>query len=239
MSRFIRRRFFCIRYDILFSVSNVSCRKLLDISLFEIIIAMWPCGAVLRTESTGQVPGRVSIVPEKPHVNIRTIVNDIRSGMADHELMAKYGLSVKGLHRAFEKLVDLKALTRGDLENRFPSAADSIYFESMRELPRHYVVIPIPIHELGPPQKSGMLRDITEKGVGVVGIEAKVGETKVFAIYPNEFVTVSPFSFKAICRWTEGKAPGDSVGGFAITEISEDALEKLRQLIGELTFGES
>lgn len=179
-------------------------------------------------------------MPEKPHVNIRTIVNDIRAGMPDYELMAKYGLSVKGLQRAFEKLVEIKAIAKNEIEGRFPSAADSIYFESMRELPRHYVVIPIPIHELGrAPKESGMLRDITEKGVGVIGIEAKVGENKVFAIYPNEFVSVSSFSFKAVCRWTEERGAEDSIAGFEITEISDDGLRELRQLIGELTFGQS
>jgi hypothetical protein len=34
---------------------------------------------------------------EKPHINIRTIVNDIRAGMTDHELMGKFGLSARGL----------------------------------------------------------------------------------------------------------------------------------------------
>lgn len=177
---------------------------------------------------------------EKRHVRTGDIINDIRSGMADHELMAKYGLSVKGLQRAFEKLIELKAIAKSEIDDRFPTAADSIHFENMRELPRHFAVIPIPIHELGGyADEPGKLRDVTEKGVGVAGIKAKVGETKVFAIYPNEFVSVSPFSFKAVCRWVEERDFGDFIAGFAITEISDDALVTLRQLISELTFGDS
>ncbi len=178
-------------------------------------------------------------MPQKQQVNINEVVNDIRSGMADHELMAKYGLSAKGLRRAFEKLVELRAIGQGELDARSQAAADTVFFKSMRELPRHYLVIPIPIHEIGRHAESaGKIRDITEKGMGVIGIEASVGATKLFSIPPNEFVTVGPFSFKAVCRWIERSGPGDFVGGFAITEISDDGLGKLRQLIRELTFGD-
>jgi hypothetical protein len=183
---------------------------------------------------------RGSTMPQKLQVNIRDVVNDIRSGMADHELMAKYSLSAKGLQRAFEKLVLIRALAQGEIEARSQSAADTIFFKGMRELPRNYLVIPVPIHEMGRhSETSGKIRDITEKGLGVTGIEATVGDTKVFSIRPDEFVTVGPFSFKAVCRWIERKGPGDFVGGFAITDISGDALEKLRQLISELTFGDN
>jgi hypothetical protein len=176
---------------------------------------------------------------EKRRVSMKDVVNDIRAGMADPELMTKYNLSARGLQRTFEKLVAAGAIAESEIEGRFPSTADSLYFENMRELPRHYLVIPIPIYELGrPADVPGKLRDVTEKGVGVIGVKAKVGETKVFAIYPNEFVTVSPFSFEAVCRWNEESGIGDLMAGFEITRISDESLEKLRQLIEELTFGQ-
>jgi hypothetical protein len=183
---------------------------------------------------------RVSTMPPKQQVSIRDIVNDIRSGMADQELMTKYSLSAKGLQRAFEKLVQVNAIAKGEIDTRSQSAADTIFFKGMRELPRNYLVIPIPIHEIGKHAETvGKIRDITEKGLGITGIEATVGDMKIFAIYPDEFVTVGSLSFKAVCRWMERKGPGDFVGGFAITDISADALAKLRQLIRDLTFGDN
>jgi hypothetical protein len=46
-------------------------------------------------------------------------------------------------------------------------------------------------------------------------------------------------SFKAQCRWAERRGPQEIVAGFQITEISEDVVEKLHQLIQDLTFGDS
>lgn len=177
---------------------------------------------------------------EKRQVSIREVVNDIRSGMPDHELMVKYSLSAKGLQRAFQKLVEVKAIAQAEIDARSQSAEDTIFFKSMRELPRNYLVIPIPIRaNARHAETTGKIRDMTEKGLGIMGIEAKVGETKSFAIDPGEFATVGPFSFKAVCRWIERSNPGEFVCGFAITDISADALEKLRRLISELTFGEN
>ncbi|MFH1117534.1 MAG: PilZ domain-containing protein [Pseudomonadota bacterium] len=176
---------------------------------------------------------------QKPHVAVKDIVNDIRSGVPDHELMRKYNLSVKGVQRAFEKLVLIGAVTRAEIDARGQAAADTIFFQSMRELPRHYLVVQIPIHVIGDNSKTvGKVRDITEQGLGISGVEATVGEEKTFGFYPDEFISVQPFTFKAECRWAEQKGPKDFVAGFQITNITKDGLEKLRQLIQDLTFGD-
>lgn len=176
----------------------------------------------------------------KRQLNIADIVNDIRTGLNDEGLMAKYGLSAKGIQRAFEKLVEMGAVTKADIESRGQLGDDSVFFRSMREIPRHYLVVPIPVYEMGQyPHAAGKIRDLTEKGLGIMGIQAKVHDTKVFSILPGDFVTVPPFSFKAVCRWMDRREVEEFVGGFEITAISEDSLAKLRQLIQDLTFGES
>ncbi len=175
----------------------------------------------------------------KPHVAVKDIVNDIRSGTPDHELMKKYNLSSKGLQRAFQKLVAMGAMTQAEIDARGQPAADTIFFQSMREFPRHYLVVQIPIQVIGDnSQTVGKVRDITEQGLGISGVEATVGEEKTFGFHPDEFISVQPFTFKAECRWAEQKGPKDFVAGFQITNITKDGLERLHQLIQDLTFGD-
>lgn len=176
---------------------------------------------------------------EKRKVPIKDIVNDIRSRMPDHELMKKYNLSAKGIQRAFQKLVQMRAISQAEIDARGQAAEDTIFFESMRGFPRHYLVVQIPIHVVGSdPPKVGKVRDITEEGLGITGVDAEVGETKTFAFYPDEFVSSPPFSFKAVCRWIERRGPKDSIAGFQLTEISQESLDNLRQMIQEFTFGD-
>jgi hypothetical protein len=176
---------------------------------------------------------------EKKHVTVREFVQDIRSGMLDQQLMERYNLSAKGLQRAFQKLVEMKAMSPAEIDSRGQPAEDTIFFNSMREIPRNYLVVPVKIQDLdGNPRTVGTVRDITEKGLGITGIQAEIGESKTFAFVADEFVTVGPFSFKAVCRWMERGRPEGSVGGFEITEISADDMDKLRQMIEDLTFGD-
>lgn len=56
----------------------------------------------------------------KPKLSAKEVVQDIRSGMTDGELMGKYNLSAKGLQSAFQKLVQAGALTAAELDARTP-----------------------------------------------------------------------------------------------------------------------
>ncbi len=171
-------------------------------------------------------------------INIKEFVDDIRSGKSDVQLMEKHRLSAKGLQRAFDKLVKKGSLGQAELDSRKQAYEDSAFFETMRVLARHHLVVPLPIYESGQyPHHCGMVRDITENGIGVTGIKARVDQIKTFWIYPDTFLHIEPFSFRAQCRWTESEASGQFIGGFEIVEISEENRGRLFSLIQELTFG--
>ena len=102
------------------------------------------------------------------------MVRDIRSGMTDFELMEKHDLSPKGLQRAFDELLQSGEIDQAELDGRFP-AYDSVTVQSLREMPRYFLAVAVDIYELGHPENRGILRDITEKGVGIVGIKAIPG----------------------------------------------------------------
>jgi uncharacterized protein (DUF433 family) len=55
---------------------------------------------------------------QKIKIKARDAVRDIRSGMTDSELMEEYGLSAKGLQSLFSKLLETKAITHAEMNQR-------------------------------------------------------------------------------------------------------------------------
>lgn len=108
--------------------------------------------------------------------------------------------------------------------------------DRMRELPRNYVVVRLPLLDLDDPNSKGYLRDITEKGLQSAGIEVKMGEIKRLLIQADQFGEVEPFSFDAQCRWVKPDEDEKWCAGFLITNISSHGLHELRKLIGLLSF---
>ncbi len=186
-------------------------------------------------------------MPKTHVVKAQDIVNDIREHLTDDELKAKYELTSSVLQAVFKQLVNIKAIGRGEIFERItPSSRDSagedVKVESLRKLPRHMALFPIPIYDGKDPKISGMLRDLTEKGVGVSGIETTLGETRHFVVFGDEFVAVEfdTFSFDAVCRWVRIEDEGSPcISGFQITSIDDNDLKELRKLIMSLTTCES
>jgi len=164
---------------------------------------------------------------------------DIRSGMNDFELMEKYNLSPNGLRRAFQSLVDVGLTTHEELANRCPGFAETVFIESLRELPRHFLAIEVEIYDRERPETRGTLRDITEKGVGISGIDARLGEIKALAIAAEKFIDAEPILFDARCIWVSSEEQeGEIRVGFQIARISDNCLRDLRTLIRTLSFNE-
>jgi hypothetical protein len=152
--------------------------------------------------------------------------------------MEKYNLSAKGLQSAFNKLIEKKAVTVEELYNRFTDEDDTVIIEDMRQLPRHYLTVSVPIYEPSQPGLPGQLRDITDRGLGVIGIESKVGEVKSFVIPCRKFVKLENIWFEAECLWVNTETKDDQIiAGFQITKISGDCMDRLRKLIKYVTFG--
>ncbi|MBM3298825.1 MAG: PilZ domain-containing protein [Deltaproteobacteria bacterium] len=87
------------------------------------------------------------------------------------------------------------------------------------------------------PDKRGTVRDITEKGLGVTGIDVSPGEFRTLVVAPDEFLEIQPFMLKAECRWCEAlELSGVCAAGFKIVHVSEENRESLRKLIRLLTF---
>ena len=172
----------------------------------------------------------------KKRIMVRDLVNDIRGGASDIDLMVKYRLSVKGLQSALEKLVEGNYVTQKELNKRSSLYDDTVDIDDMRKLPRNVPALPVTIYEAERPDTVGTLWDITETGVGARGLEATVGEIKRFAIMVGRLSEFDPFEFEAKCRWVRRMHDDKEVAtGFEIVKISEESLQRLRELISGLT----
>ena len=176
----------------------------------------------------------------KRTVSAKEILTDIKTGMDNSALMEKYGLSQKGLQGLFNKLVTLKAISHSELYERSKSYRERIDHIRKRKSLRAELTIRVPIYELESGDK-GILRDISENGLRVAGIEARVGQSKTFQIPVDMYVESDPLLVLAECKWVEIRHGGKEyfVAGFEIMYLSESDSEILQNFIGWLLFSES
>ena len=169
----------------------------------------------------------------KRKIKAKDIVNDIRSGMSDSQLMEKHELSYKGLQSVFKKLVDANAIRPRELFNRAPSAGDDTAdVTSIRLVPRDFVEVPLPICDADDPKNIGTITDVTEKGIGIRGIRVATGETKTLVFFSDRLFPVGPFALQAQCRWVKnGNGNGQIESGFEITNISETSSQQLKKIV--------
>ncbi len=168
---------------------------------------------------------------EKRTIKATDIVKDIRDGMTHAELMNKYRLSSKGLRNALKKLGETRAVNLHANCEGSEGYDDTIIIEDLRKRVRKPAPSHMAIYERHNLGIQGIVRDITENGVGIKGITATVGELKTFLITPDEFVEMDPFEFEAVCRWVLETPDGEHASGFEITAIGENDLRELKKMI--------
>jgi hypothetical protein len=161
-------------------------------------------------------------------INVREVLKDIRAGMDDWTLMAKYRLSPLGLDDLYRQLASANLLNG----NRPQPPKQS---KRTRRSDRHTVDFVLPIYAEDEPHVLGTVVDLTENGVGTRGIKARVNDLKRLAIPADEFFDVGRLRFLAHCRWADrDPSDGEYIAGFEIGELPAKDLMELRKLI-ELT----
>jgi hypothetical protein len=163
---------------------------------------------------------------------LKEVVLDIHAGHAGADLMTKYDMSADELQGILKTISIIKNATAADLYGRSPSDQAAEALNIIRMLPRTKLFVQLPIEDPQHVERLGVVYDISEKGVGVEGIEAEVDEAGRFVVRPDGFFDLDPFLFDAKCRWVRREGPGGkSLSGFEITYISPEDLEKLKNLI--------
>ncbi len=167
----------------------------------------------------------------KREIRLGHLVTDIRSGLTDSDLRAKYKLSSRGLQSAFKKLADSGAIRAFGTEHVTDSQEYWAVIDNMRQSPRlrpHFV---IPIIDGEDRKNRGIVRDITIRGIGTAQVRARPQEIKTLIIPHDELGEYGSFSFEAQCRWCEAMQDGNYMAGFEITNISQGCFNELQCLI--------
>ncbi len=176
---------------------------------------------------------------ERREVRAREMVEDIRAGKTDSELLEKYRLSEKGLASVMKRLLDAGLMESSELKNRLALFQQTASIPVPRKEPRCYPVFAILIHELDDLATDYYIQDLSLKGFRISGMLSKVGDVRTFLIQADEFVDVFPLSFDAQCRWVKADSNiNEYSAGFQIVKISEGNLNELKQIIKHMTVSE-
>jgi PilZ domain len=177
---------------------------------------------------------------EKRQINGRNIIDDLRSGMTDQALQAKYRLSTSGLCTIYEKLVDREAISHSELSGWSPLYRLRTHYKESRSYPRADLNIEVPIYDLGT-GSTGLLRDISEKGMRVAGIDASVGQARTFQIPVEMFMKADRLLIVAECKWSKPKGTLKEyvVAGFEIIDLPANDRNTLQNFITFLLLSSS
>jgi hypothetical protein len=173
----------------------------------------------------------------KRTIVVKDFITGFQSGKSNAELMHLYELDLWGLRNTLKKMVEIKALTLDEVQDRLPKFHELADGDDRRLMKRRFVLFSFPIYIADDLEVEGLVNDITEKGLQVAGVTVDVGDAKSLLIRADEFADIYPFVFEATCRWINpANERGEYTAGFEITHISEGGLEELRKLIQMLAF---
>lgn len=166
------------------------------------------------------------------NLRVPEFISDIKGGATRPELMERYGLTSRDLHRAFGKLVENGVMTIKQLPEKLPFQYATLAQDNIRDLLRYDIDFELPVYDANYPEVLGKIVNITREGVGLIGIKARVGEVKSLVTLGDDFTSVKPFEFQGKCRWFKRSSSlTGNVSGFQITRIGKEDLRELDRLI--------
>jgi hypothetical protein len=168
---------------------------------------------------------------EKPNmtkkIQSKDMVEDIRSGLSDSELMQKYGLSEVGLQKVFRRLLDTKSLTPEEFEAWSIFSNETVPL-NIRLHERFRPNFLLPIFEAHRPENSGSVVSISRHGIGAEGLRAETGEVMNLVIPLDRILGGTPLLLQARCRWVRDAGDGGvNFAGFFLIAVAQGSWEKL------------
>jgi hypothetical protein len=185
----------------------------------------------------------------KRSIRAKEIAADIGSGMTDLRLMAKYRLTSRGLDAVYRKLGELKLIVpreSGDKRQaRSPAQTENLDFveplsdTTLRISPRQIIDFPLRCYDADDPETIGDIRDLSEEGIGVKGLQSRPIEIRTLVIPISELYMPQPVVLEAICRWSgRDETDGAPLAGFEVTKFVQGSLQEILDLIRALTLEE-
>ncbi len=176
----------------------------------------------------------------KRRISAKSVHEDIRSGLSETELIAKHGLSPKGLQRLFKELVHGKIVTHQYLYKRFPSYRERTDQLKQRRARRVGLSVRLPVCDVGS-TSFGIVRDISETGLRVAGLKYQVGDVTTFQLPIDVFMNADPLLVIARCQWVSEKGNEKKyfVAGFELVDLSPADRKVLKEFIHLLLLSKS
>lgn len=161
------------------------------------------------------------------------ILEDIRSGMTDREIMEKRTVSPEGLQRIFRKLLDDDAITPAELRRRTPIDEDSLTLDLDGFMFNAETLgYPIPVFDAENPEVRGEVYEIGANALATTGIEVTAGQVKTLVVACGELLPVAAFSLVGWCRWCKREGPEQvPIAGFEFVDIPEETRPHLNELV--------
>jgi hypothetical protein len=176
----------------------------------------------------------------KRRINLKALIDHMRSGVSDEELMTNYDLPPRGLQALFKKLLDFELVTHAELYH-----TSALYREKMdkikqRRNPRADLFVPLLVYDLGS-SSLGVVRDISENGLCVAGIPSEIGEIKTFQLPLDNFMNADPLLLVAECLWVKKRGDKDKyfVAGFLLLNLSDADRTTLKSIMHFLLLSKS
>jgi hypothetical protein len=110
--------------------------------------------------------------------------------------------------------------------------------ENRRRSKRKYTLFKIPAYDSQTRRFLGLVQDINETGVQLLGVQVKANSTRTIIIQMADYIQSTPLQFAAQCRWCRKESPyGYYASGFEIIAITDAARRELIKLIRFVTLG--
>ena len=158
--------------------------------------------------------------------------------MPDWELQVKYRLSPKDLRTVFNNLLARNVITHAELYETSPFYRETTDGFRERKHCRADLPVYVPVHDIET-AGIGVLRDVSETGFRVAGLETSIGQVRTFLIPLETFISADPVVITAECKWveTKGRHKVYTVAGFEILDIPETVKATLRGFTEMVSLG--
>lgn len=159
---------------------------------------------------------------------------DIESGMGDIPIMEKYKLTPDQYLKVLSQLSN-KFLASNKQTDIIERSNDDPSKKGKRVRGRGHLLYRVTVQDSENLDNCGTLNDITEKGLQIYGLPARVGETKSLMIRSESYVREPPIVLEATCRRMEhSDESGKPLAGFEITRICREDLQAMKRIVDEL-----
>jgi hypothetical protein len=169
----------------------------------------------------------------------KQVLADIRSGMTEPQLKAKYGLSSRGIVRLFDRLTDSRLIKPSELFDRYPTYKKVVDNVKGRKDPRARLTVPMLVYDIDS-SAMGVVRDISMTGLRVAGLKANIGDMRTFQIPVDMFMNTDPLLVIVECAWVKRKENKSyQTAGFKIVKLSDRDASVLKSFMDFLILSNS